>query len=136
MKQPTMLPPPLRDAMALAAVKGVQDADFAFPDATGEERRRAARLIAMGALHSSLVENKIPSLGAVSTTKARQGIGVLIDAAEDVTHGVVGEITDAGIAAAQRAAHCWCGPTFVAVLKALLDIAVQGAFAGLRAAAK
>ena len=136
MKQPTMLPAALRDAMAVAAVKGVQDADFAFPDATGEERRRAARLIAMGTLHADLVLDQLPELGAVGTMKARQGIGVLIDAAEDVTHGVVGEITDAGIAAAQRAAHCACGPTFVAVMKALLDIAVQGAFAGIRAATK
>ena len=136
MKQPTMLPAVLRDAMATAAVKGVQDADYLFSGRSGDERRRAARLITMGTLHSALVLDKIPELGAVGTLKARQGLGVLIDAAEDVTHGVVGEITDAGIAAAQRATHCACGPTFVAILKALLDIAVQGAFAGIRAATK
>lgn len=134
MTQPTMLPAPLRDAIASAAVGGVRHADTLPLD--GEGRRRAARLATMGTMHAALVLDQLPELGAVGTLKARQGIGVLIDAAEDLTHGVVGEITDAGIAAAQRKAHCACGPTFVGILKALLDLGVQAAFAGIRAAAK
>ena len=133
MTQPTMLPA-LRDAIASAAVGGVRHADTIPID--GEGRRRAARLAAMGTMHAALALDQLPELGTVGTLKARQGIGVLIDAAEDLTHGVVGEITDAGIAAAQRKAHCACGPTFVGILKALLDIGVQAAFAGIRAAAK
>ena len=133
MTQPTTLPAPLRDAMALAAVGGVYAADNPV-SINPQVRRRKARLVAMGTLHAALVLDQLPELGTVGSLKARQGIGVLIDAAEDLTHGVVGEITDAGIAAAQRKAHCACGPTFVGILKALLDIGVQAAFAGIRAA--
>jgi len=90
----------------------------------------------MGETHHELAAGGGLGLDPLGREKLRQGIGVLIDAAEDVAHGVAGEITDAGIAAAQRKAKCRCGPTFVRVLKAIFDLAVEGAFAGLQAASR
>ena len=136
MSQPTTLPALLRDAIASAAVEGVRLADGDDPENTapGVVKRRNARLFAMESVHGPAARGEIVGLDKSASTKLAQGLNVLLDAAEDLTHGVVGEITDAGIAAAQRKAHCACGPTFVGILKALLDIGVQAAFAGIRAA--
>lgn len=132
---PTLLPASVRQRLALCAVHGVQEANADYPRPDGETRRRRARLAALGALHADLAVGDGVGLDPVGRTKLRQGVGILIDAAEDVTHGVVGEITEAGIDAAQNAAGCNCGPTFVRILKGLVDLGVEAAFAGMRSAA-
>ena len=133
---PWTVPASVRQRIAVHAVTGVEDAADLFPRPDAETRRRTARLLTLGATHADLSAGDGVGLDGIERQKLRQGIGVLIDAAEDVAHGAVGEITDAGIAAAQRKAKCRCGPTFVRVLKAIIDACVEGAFAGLRAAAK
>lgn len=133
---PSTLPATVRRRLAVHAAAAVDEADDLGPLPSGDERRRRARLTTMGALHHDLSAGDRAGLDHAQGAMLRRGIGVLIDAAEDVAHGAVGELTDAGIEAARKAAHCACDEQFIRVLRTILDVVVEGAFAGLRRAAR
>lgn len=132
---PSTLPASVRVRLAQHAAAAVEDADVGFSTGTGDDRRRHARLATMGALHDDLAAGDKAGLPGPHADILRRGIGVLIDAAEDVAHGEVGELTDAGIAHARAQAKCACDEQFLRVLRTVLDAIVEGAFQGLRRAA-
>ena len=135
---PSTLPATVRRRLAGHAAAAVDEADSeeVIRGLDGGSRRRHARLVTMGALHHDLSAGDRAGLDHAQGAMLRRGIGVLIGAAEDVAHGAVGELTDAGIEAARKAAHCACDEQFIRVLRTILDVVVEGAFAGLRRAAR
>ena len=133
---PTMLPATVYHQFAIRAVQArievASETDAAAPE---HDRHRLARLKTAHALRRDAADPGDPlKLDGSGSQKLRQGLDVLIGAAEDVAHGALGEITDIGIETAQRRLKCRCGPTFVRVLKLALDTALSAAAAGLRSA--
>ncbi len=121
---PQSMPASQRIILAEAATAGVAAA-MASGVVGGDHRRRLARLHAMRAALAA----------PVTAPPLQRGLGVLIDAAEDVAHGISGEITESGISAARARRGCDCDETFIRVLRALVDLGVEAAFQGIRSAA-
>lgn len=135
---PSTLPASVRVRLAQHAAVAVEDAstDEVVRSLPGPSRGHHAVLATLGALHHDLAAGDRAGLDAGHAGVLRKGLGVLIDAAEDVTHGAVGELTEAGIAAARKRAKCACDETLLRVLAELAQVAVQAAYAGLRRAGR
>jgi hypothetical protein len=121
---PASLPAAQRIILAQAATVGVATA-MASGVEGGDQRRRIARLHAMKAAQRE----------PVAAPPLKQGLCVLIDAAEDLVHGAAGEMSEAGISAARARHGCECDEAFLRILRAMLDLAVESAFQGIRSAA-